>query len=208
MKAWNISNVNESDRIQGLTLLASGQSVVDIACTLNCNRKTMISLMERLNTTGSIKDKPSSGRLKVTNVRTDQAITSAHVRNPLRTATSTALQYGISYKTAQRRFKNNTRPKLRRRPYIGQKLLPRHRRGGMLFSRRHLRWSRAQWGRVVFSDESPFRQSFGDYSVRVFRQRTTLQCQLYAGEGHIWRGKCNGLGRQHGGGVGRQNLWL
>jgi len=163
--------LNETDRIRGLALLASGHSVTDVAQTLNCNRKTINSLRDRFQATGSIKDRARSGRPKATNARTDRAMTLAHVRNPFKTAMSTAREYGISYKTVQKRLRNNPRPIRPRRAYIGQKLLPRHRRARLLFSRRHLRWNRAHWARVVFSDESRFKLSHSDGRVRVYRRK-------------------------------------
>jgi len=163
--------LNETERIRGLTLLAAGHNVSDVARMLNCNRKTINSLRERFQATGSVKDRNRSGRPRATTVRTDRIMTLAHVRDPFKTATSTALEHGICYKTVQARLKNNPRPIRPRRAYVGQVLLPRHRRARMLFSARHLRWNRMHWGRVVFTDESRFRLSHSDGRARVYRRK-------------------------------------
>lgn len=163
--------LNENERITALTLLASGASVTDVAARFNCNRKTIVSLRERFHTTGSVGDRPRSGRPRVTDVRTDRAMTLAHLRNRFKTATSTAREYGISYMTVLNRLRNHPRPIRPRRCYVGQFLLRHHRRARMLFARRHRRWNRVQWARVIFSDESRFRLQRSDGRVRVYRRK-------------------------------------
>ena len=58
-----------------------------------------------------------------------------------------------------------------RRPYIGLVLTRRHRRQRLNWARRYLRWTRAQWGRVLFTDESRFKLRRADGRVRMYRRR-------------------------------------
>ena len=163
--------LSETQRIESLRLLASGVSVADVARQMNCNRRTVINLQQRYNVTGHIKDRPRAGRPKVTTVRQDRYMTLTHRRQRFKTAKSTAIEYGVSPQTVLRRLRIGPAPIRPRRPYVGQILnrLNRHRR--MLWARRHRHWRRAQWSRVLFSDESRFNVSFADGRLRVYRRR-------------------------------------
>ena len=58
-----------------------------------------------------------------------------------------------------------------RRPYRGLILTPQHRRLRLQWARRHLRWTRAAWATVLFTDESRFNVYENDGRMRVFRVR-------------------------------------
>ena len=45
-----------------------------------------------------------------------------------------------------------------------------HRRNRLAWAKRHVNWTRQQWARVIFSDESRFTLSFNDGRVRVWRR--------------------------------------
>lgn len=57
-----------------------------------------------------------------------------------------------------------------RRAAVRLPLTPRHRQARMVFCRRHHRWTRQQWGTVLFTDESRFSLSTCDGRVRVWRR--------------------------------------
>ena len=54
---------------------------------------------------------------------------------------------------------------------MGQVLTARHRAARLQWAKRHFRWGRQQWARVLFSDESRFNLSHHDGRIRVFRRR-------------------------------------
>lgn len=163
--------LRENERVQALVLLTSGRSVTDVARQFNCHRNTIINLRERFQQSGSVRDGIRSGRPKVTSARQDRYITLTHLRNRFKTATSTARQFGISRQTVLNRLRKNANPIRARRPYVGHIINHRNRNLRRLWAQRHLRWTRAQWARVLFSDESRFNLSFADGRVRVFRRR-------------------------------------
>ena len=45
-----------------------------------------------------------------------------------------------------------------------------HRAARLAWARRHLAWTRQQWSRVIFSDESRYTLSFNDGRIRVWRR--------------------------------------
>ena len=86
-------------------------------------------------------------------------------------AKSTGIQFGISSQTVLNRLRKIADPIRARRPYVGHIIRPRNHNLRLLWARRHLRWTRAQWARVLFTDECRFNLSFVDGRIRVFRRR-------------------------------------
>ena len=67
-------------------------------------------------------------------------------------------------------------------------LTQRRRAGRFIWVRAHERWTRHQWGTVLFSVESKFNVSFADGRLRVWRQtgeRFDVACVV---EHHHWGG--------------------
>ena len=58
-----------------------------------------------------------------------------------------------------------------RRPYTRPVLTNRHRQLRLHWDRRHLRYTRADWARVLFTDESKFNLRRSDDRARVYRKR-------------------------------------
>ena len=152
-------------------MLARGDNVSNVSRAFGCHRNTIIRLRQRFQQTGGVADRRRPGRPRVTNPRTDRFITLTHFRRRFQTATSSAMQYGISKQTALRRLRQAQPPIRPRRCYVGQVLTARHRAAHLQWAQRHFRWRRQQWARVLFSDESKFNLSHHDGRIRVFRRR-------------------------------------
>lgn len=163
--------LSERQRIDALMMLGRGDSVAAVSRALNCHRNTIIKLRDRFMQTGTVADRPRSGRPRVTGVRLDRHIELTHMRRWYQTASATARQYGISRDTVLRRLRQCGRPIRPRRPYIGPILSQRHRTARLNWTQLHYRWRRAQWNRIVFTDESRFNLSHHDGRVRVYRRR-------------------------------------
>ena len=75
----------------------------------------------------------------------------------------------ISLQTIRNRlhFDRLTSHRLRKRP----SLTDRHKRNRLAFGRRHRRWTRRQWGNVLFTDESTVSLRWVDARRRVWRRR-------------------------------------
>ena len=128
-------------------------------------------LRQRFQQISGVADRRRPGRPRVTNPRTDRFITLTHLRRRFQTATSSARQYGISKQIVLRRLRQARQPIRPRRPYVGQVLTVRHRAARLQWAKRHFRWGRQQWPRVLFSDEPRFNLSHHDGRIRVFRRR-------------------------------------
>lgn len=83
-----------------------------------------------------------------------------------------------------------------RRPKKGSILTNRHKAGRLGWARAHFRWTRRQWGAVLFSDESKFNVQNSDGRTRVYREtgeRFLEECVLKVNRGgggsvHVWAG--------------------
>ena len=75
----------------------------------------------------------------------------------------------ISDQTVRNRFRaENLRL---RRPAVRTTLTQRHRRARRDWCHQHIQWTRQQWSRVLFSDESLFNLHFNDGIKRVYRRQ-------------------------------------
>ena len=166
----NMTRLNQSQRIQALTMLARGDNVSNVSRAFGCHKNTIIRLRQRFQQTGRVADSRRPGRPRVTNPRTDRFITLTHLRRRFQTATSSARQDGISKETVLRRLRQARQPIRPRRPFVGQVLTACHRDARLQWAQRHFRWGRQQWARVLFSDESRFNLSHHDGRIRVFRR--------------------------------------
>lgn len=163
--------LSERQRIEALLMLSGGTTIADVARAFNCNRNTINNLHARFRQTGTVADRPRSGRPRVTDARLDRHFELTHTRHRFQTATATARQYGVSRDTVLRRLRHLRRPIRARRPYVGSILTQRHRAARLHWAQQHLRWRRRQWNQTLFSDESRFNLSYHDGRVRVYRRR-------------------------------------
>ena len=159
-------------RNQILGLLEAGQSQTVVAGRYNVSRSTITRLVQRVNMTGRVEDRPRSGAPRVTSVRQDNFIRQRHLRDRFLTAQGTSNvvvgNHGrpIHRTTVGRRLRE--RGIYCRRPARCQALTLRHR---LERQRWALNNRRRQWGRVVFSDESRFNLHHADGRVRIYRRR-------------------------------------
>ena len=108
----------------------------------------------------------------MTSLRQDTYIRVTHLRNRLQTAALTARSSpgsrNISPRTVRNRLRErNIRP---RRPAIRPVLQRRHCVARLAWCRAHLRFSRRDWARILFSDESRFHLDSSDACSRVYRR--------------------------------------
>lgn len=163
------------DRARAIGWLNEGVSVREAAGRLNVSPSVISRLRQRFEQTQTVRDRPRSGRPRVTTRREDRIIalealrrrtvTATHLQLQLRAATGT----NVSDQTIRNRLRErNLRP---RRQAVRPRLLPRHRAARDAWARRHRQWTRQQWSAVLFSDESRFSLQHNDGRVLVYRRR-------------------------------------
>lgn len=167
--------LNDFDRSRAIAWLQDGVGVREVARRLEVSHPVIIRLRQRYEATGSVQERRRSGRPRKTTAREDRYLqrqatqrrrTTANVmRHHLRAATNTI----ISGQTTRNRLHDvNLRA---RRPVKRPTLTQNHRARRRAWCTPHVRWTRAQWARVMFSDESRFCLEPSDGRVRVWRRR-------------------------------------
>lgn len=166
--------LSTADRGRAIAWLQDGVTQRNVAQRLDVSQSVIGRLWTRFLDTGNVTNRPRSGRPRSTTQREDRYLTNCALRqrrvtarqlsNHLRTTTGTV----ISDQTVRNRLRaSNLRP---RRPVVRPPLLQRHRATRRDWCTRHVRWQRAQWSSVLFSDESRFSLQFSDGRERVYRR--------------------------------------
>lgn len=164
--------LSNENRARALAMLECGRTQDFVARRFNVSRRTITRLVHRVNTTGSLLDRPRSGAPRVTSVRQDNYLRQRHLRDRFLTAqASSSTVIGNRGRTIS---PNTVRNRLRDygiscyRPYRGMVLTQRHRQ-------QRRQWAVNErgrpWNTVVFSDESRFNLSGADGRIRVYRRR-------------------------------------
>uniref|UniRef100_A0AAZ3PMV3 Transposase Tc1-like domain-containing protein n=1 Tax=Oncorhynchus tshawytscha TaxID=74940 RepID=A0AAZ3PMV3_ONCTS len=138
----------------------------DVARAINCNVRTVRRLRQLYRETGRTADRPRSGRSRVTTPAQDWYIGTSHLRDRYRMATTTARvkpgthNPSISAQTVRNKLREAG---LRAcRPVVRQVLTRHHRQQRCLWAQTHRRWTRQDWQKVLFTDESRFCLTWGD----------------------------------------------
>ena len=143
---------------------------------------TVKSLREHYRETGRTADRPRSGRPHVTTPAQDWFIRTSHLRDRYRMATTARVgthNPSISTQTVRNRLREAG---LRTcRPAVRQVLTRHHRQQRRLWAQTHRRWTRQDWQKVLYSDESRFCLTKSHGRIHVYRQRNeryTKACTL------------------------------
>ena len=184
-------------RERALGMLQGGMRTADVARAINCHVRTVRRLRQRYRETGRTVDHPRSGRPRVTTPAQDRYIRISHLRDRYRMATTTARvtpgthNPSISAQTVRNRLREAG---LRAcRPVVIRQVLTRHhQQQRRLWAQTHLRWTRQEWQKVLFTDESRFCLTRGDGRIRVYRRRNeryteacTLEQDRFGGGGSV-----------------------
>ena len=168
------AKVDAKTRTRAVVLVEEGYSYRDVGTRLGISYKTVFRLVKKHRETGSIVDKPRSGRPKATTEREDRIL----VRKSLgdRRLTSPELRakmeddHGVhvSSRTVRSRLFSAglrgcvaAKKPLLRDPTIRKRLA---------FAREHRDWTIEQWNSVLWSDESSFQLFCGAKRAYVRRR--------------------------------------
>ena len=162
------------DQGRALGWLQEGISAREVGRRLGVSDSVIRRLRERFQATGSAEERARSGRPRATSRRDDRSIVLAALRNRTVTARTLrgnlrhAVNVNVSETTIRRRLHESH---LRSRAAaVRLPLTPRHRQARVAFCRRQQPWTRQQWGRVLFTDESRYTLSHSDGRRRVWRR--------------------------------------
>ena len=144
-------------------------------------KRNITSLMAKFRQTGSIQDRRRRPRHRVSTGRQDRFMILSHLRNRRLSVAETArLTIGshgrpISSETIRERLREAGAGPLRsQRPYRGIVLTVSHRMARLRWALRHVRFTRADLARVLFTHEKRFGSYSNDGRVRVYRRRAEI----------------------------------
>uniref|UniRef100_A0AAZ3QG77 Transposase Tc1-like domain-containing protein n=1 Tax=Oncorhynchus tshawytscha TaxID=74940 RepID=A0AAZ3QG77_ONCTS len=158
-------------RESALGMLQGGVRTADVAKAINCNVCSMRCLRQRYRETGRTADRPRSGSPRVTPAQ-DRYIRTSHLQDRYRMATSARVTPGTHYPSISAQIVCN---RLREaglrdcRPVVRQVLTRHHRQQCCLWAQTHRCWTRQDWQKVLFDDESRFYLTRGDGRILVYR---------------------------------------
>uniref|UniRef100_A0A8C2F823 Transposase n=1 Tax=Cyprinus carpio TaxID=7962 RepID=A0A8C2F823_CYPCA len=145
----------------------------DIVATKIAPKSTIYRFIKNFKERGSILVKKASGRPRKSSKRQDRLLKRIQLRD--RSATSAELaqewqQAGVSAsaRTVRRRLLEDGLVSRRaaKKPLLSKKNI----RDRLIFCRKYSEWTAEDWGKVIFSDEAPFRL-FGASGKRLVRRR-------------------------------------
>ncbi|KAL6731011.1 hypothetical protein Aduo_001925 [Ancylostoma duodenale] len=153
----------------------NGITTRHLAEQFNVGQFTIVGVLKRYHQYGRVLTLKSSGRRKCTTRLLDRNILRLCRENPRLSATDIAKEISVglakvpSIRTIRRRLKAGglyaRRPA--RKPFISLK----NRRARLDWARAHLHWTKAEWQRVIWSDESKF-LLFGTDGIAYIRRPT------------------------------------
>ena len=169
--------LSDTDRGRAIAWLQDGVGLREIGRRLGVHHAIIQRLRDRFNATGSTAERRRTGRPRATSIRQDRFLVLSALRqrtataNNLRGQLRATVNVVISDQTVRNRLREvNLRA---RRPAVRPVLTPAHRVAHLTWARAHVAWTRQQWARVLFSDESRFTRLFHDGRTRVWRRPGT-----------------------------------
>ena len=187
--------LTHDQRLQIVTLHnETDQSSTQLAARFNCDRRTVDRLIIKERQTHSVDNLPRAPRHSVSTEREDRLLVRMSTQSPhlvarqLKQRWQTEYHVEASLTTIKRR--------LRKAGMFGcvavkkPLLTAQHRQRRLQWARQYQRWTAEQWGRVVFSDESPVHY-VASHQQRYVRRRkgTALQPQHIRPTVHSSSGK-------------------
>ena len=167
-----VSNVQKA---RAIGQIEAGMLQKDVAERLGVSPGTITKWKQKFRATGDVKDRPRSGRPKITTEQQDRYIRRLALQSRRRSSQSIL-------RSVVRRFNTRVSDQTVRNCLHAANLWARkaakkpamtvrQKQERLRWCRDHLRWIRREWGMVMFSDESRFCLRKVDGRVKVWRRR-------------------------------------
>jgi transposase-like protein len=175
-------------------MLQGGMRTADVARAIKCNVRSVRRRRQRYRETGRTADGPRSGRPRVTTpAQTTCNNTRIGTCEHHTCGTGTGWQQQLPELHQESTIPpsvlrlNRLNNRLREaglgacRPVVRQVLTRHHRKQRRLWAQTHRRWTRQDWQKLFFTDESRFCLTRGDGRICVYCQKNERYRGLYSG---------------------------
>ena len=166
-------HLSEQERGIAIGLIRQGLSLRNVGRQLGVSQSVIWRLSNRYQQT--VRERARSGRPRILTPQQDRFVVLAARRertataNNIRAQLRTAANVNVSEQTIRNRLRAANLQS--RRAAVRILLTRAHRTNHLAWACIHVNWTRQQWARVIFSDESRFTLSFNDGRVRVWRRQ-------------------------------------
>ena len=151
--------LTHNQRIEIVTLQEEGYTYRQLAEHFNVRPATISELIIKYRRTGSEDDQPRPGRHRISTERQDRSLVRLVSQNPSTSSRALSQQWAetsgvqAAARTVRHRlFTSGLYSYVATRKPL---LTARHHAVCLCWARKHVNWTRDQWNRVLFSDETP-----------------------------------------------------
>ena len=160
-------SLSKEEKGQILALKSCGRSISHIAMVMNRNRHTISTLIKRADhlPPGQVPDrKYSPGRPRKVNEHASRVMKRAFLRSPRKSCKQLKYEYPEVFGSAKiRTLQNHACRRLGFKSRVARKkplLTELHKKKRLAFAKLYSKWTKEQWRRVMWSDESTFRVNY------------------------------------------------
>ena len=155
--------------------MEQGMRHVNIAEIVAVSQSDVSRIWNKSLETGSVEDRPRSGRERKTTGVQDRYLRITARRNPHHNATRLRRQFqtatGVQVSTQTIRNRLHEQGLRARRPLKAPPLNPVRKGARVTWARNYSLWTRQQWDTTLFSDETRISLHPNNADIRVWRQR-------------------------------------
>ena len=190
------------DRGKILAFRSEGKSIREIAKKIGCSPTTVLNTIKRFEETGSLRDRNRIGRPSNLNDSDIRYLSLCSKRNRMKTVPVLTYEFNLTRK--KRVSYSCVRRGLKKSSLVGRVaakkplLRPANIKKRLLFAKQHVNWTKEQWRRVLFTDESKF-ELFGGKRRTFVRRMPNERFKSYClkptvkhggGSVMVWGGIC------------------
>ena len=166
--------LSHDDRMKIVILREEGYSMEAIGSRMKCSHSAVSKTLKRVRESGSVNDRPRSGRPRLSSARENRELVRISLRDRRLTSTqlkrewSETSQVSGSSRTVRRRLDDaGLYGRVARKKPL---LTDRHKLIRLNWAKEHKNWSVHDWNMVIWSDESKFNLFGSDGRVYIRRR--------------------------------------
>lgn len=193
---------SQATRTSIISLHGAGLSNGEIARTLDISRNTVALWIKRFEESGTILNKPRSGRPRCTTTEEDEVIRAVITNDPFATAATIREKHGISctLQTIRNRLHSidwhGCQP--RKKPALSQSIMEKR----LAYALEYADRPSSFWDNVIFCSEKTFCSDDGRTTIVRHKQNTRFKSEHVVGNRRSGRVCADLFGWIHAGGVG------